>query len=169
MSWLCFFFVYGHHLGFGLGVDHLFEILLCGESFRVRLLVGLPVLFLNSIWLTDCATYFIVSSIMSPCSVPKSELDCGEIELTTDLKVLWFIGGGMQMTLNFVFWTAPCTCIEPVGGCLMEGMCNSALTLLPLSSLTFNEEGSGSFASNHFSSLVTWLFSSAIMFYIWGY
>ena len=51
----------------------------------------------------------------------------------------------------------------------MEGMCNSLLTLLPLSSLTFNEEGSGSFEFNHFSSLATQLFCFAIMFYILGY
>ena len=51
----------------------------------------------------------------------------------------------------------------PWGGCIMEGMCNSSFTLLPLSFLTFNEEGSGSFASNHLSCLVPWLFCSAIM------
>ena len=42
------------------------------------------------------------------------------------------------------------------GGYLIEGVCNSSLTFLPLSSLTFNGEGSGSFSSNHFDSLTTW-------------
>ena len=36
------------------------------------------------------------------------------------------------------------------------GVCKSSLTLLLLSSLTFNEERSGSFASNHFNYLTTW-------------
>ena len=47
------------------------------------------------------------------------------------------------------------------------GVCNSSLTFLPLSSLTFNEEGSGSFASNHFNSLTTWFefFWSAMPIY----
>ena len=48
------------------------------------------------------------------------------------------------------------------------GVCNSSLKFLPLSSLTFNKEGSGCFASNHFNSLTTWLefFWSAILIYI---
>ena len=50
----------------------------------------------------------------------------------------------------------------------MEEVCNSSLIFLPLSSLTVNEEGSGSFASNHFNSLTTWFefFWSAILVYV---
>ena len=45
----------------------------------------------------------------------------------------------------------------------MRGMCDSSLTLLPLSSLTYNKEGSVSFVSSHFSSLFTWIVCSAII------
>ena len=43
----------------------------------------------------------------------------------------------------------------------MEGMCDSSLILLALSSLTYNKEGSVSFAFGHFSSLFTWIDCSA--------
>ena len=100
----------------------------------VILLVGLTVLVLSSVWLTDCATCFTDTSIISPWYVSKSEFECGKIELT-DAGVLWFLGVRRQILLTFEFWIAPCTCIWPEGGCLMEGLCNSSLTLLPLSSL----------------------------------
>ena len=65
------------------------------------------------------------------------------------------------------FQIAPCTCIGPWGGCLIKVVCKTSLMLLPLSSLTFNEVGSGSFVSNHLSSLATWLFFSAnILFFM---
>ena len=38
----------------------------------------------------------------------------------------------------------------------MEGVCNSSLTFIPLSSCMFIMEGSGSFTSNYFNSLTTW-------------
>ena len=43
------------------------------------------------------------------------------------------------------------------------GMCDSSLTLLPLSFLTYNKEESVSFASSHFSSLFTWIVCSVII------
>ena len=58
--------------------------------------------------------------------------------------------------------------IGPEDGHLKEGVDNSSLTFLPLSSLTFNEKGWGSFASNHSNSLTTWFkfFLSAILIYL---
>ena len=43
------------------------------------------------------------------------------------------------------------------------GLCDSSLTLLPLSSLTYNKEGLVSFAYSHFSSLLTWFVCFAIL------
>ena len=50
----------------------------------------------------------------------------------------------------------------------MDGVYNFSLTFLPLSSVTFNEEGSGSFISSHFIFLTTLfeLFWSAILIYV---
>ena len=62
-------------------------------SLWVKPLIRLLVLVLHRVWLPHWATCFIVSSIMSPWSISKSELDCGEIELT-DAEVLWFMCGG---------------------------------------------------------------------------
>ena len=44
----------------------------------------------------------------------------------------------------------------------MRGMCDSSLTLLHLSSPTYNKEGSVSLACSHFSSLFTWIVCFAI-------
>ena len=74
-----------------------------------------------------CSTFLSASSTASPRSVSRSELDLGEIAVT---------GAGV------------CTPTGPGHGGLMEGVCNSSLTFLPLSSHTFIMVGSGSFASN---------------------
>ena len=81
-----------------------------------------------------------VSSIAPPLSVSRSELNLGKIVLT-EAGVLWLIGGGRLR----VFWSkvciSLCACIGPGGSCLMEGVCNSLLTFLPLSSHAFIMEG----------------------------
>ena len=89
----------------------------------------------------------IVSSIMASWSVSNFKLDWGEIE-PTDAEVLWLMGGGRWLMV-FGFWVVPWTLLGPGEGCLMEGVCNSSLAFLPLSSLTYNKEGLVSFAFSH--------------------
>ena len=90
------------------------EVLSCGGSLEAIFVVGLPAFDASNVWLIDCVTYFIVSSIMSPWSVSRSELDCGEIKLI-DAGVLWLIGGGRKTLATFEFWVAQCTQIGPGG------------------------------------------------------
>ena len=45
------------------------------------------------VWCSLCVTCFMVSSIISPWSVPNSEVDWTEVGLLTS-EVLWQIGGG---------------------------------------------------------------------------
>ena len=160
--WLC---VYECHLGSEQGLIVCLQSCKTEVLLKFKLLVGLPVVVLGSVWLTVCTTCFIVLSMISPWSLSKSEFDCGKIVLT-DAGVLCFIDDGRQIPLFFKFWTVLCTHIGPGSGCLMEGVCNSSLTLLPLSSLTFNDKGSGSFAFNCFNP---WLLDCSILpfrFYI---
>ena len=82
--------------GFKARIHCLSRVQSCGESLGVKLLVGLPVVVLSSIWLTDCVTCFIVSSIISLWSVSNSEINCGETELN-DTGVLCFIVDGTQI------------------------------------------------------------------------
>ena len=67
---VCVFVCVWMSLGFKAGIDCLpTEFCLVEDSLWVRLLVELPVVVLSSIWLTHCATSFIVLSIISPWSV----------------------------------------------------------------------------------------------------
>ena len=106
-------------LVFRVGADHLSEVLSCRVSPESKLLVELPVVVLSSIWLTVCATCFSISPMILPSSVSISELDCGEIPLTT-AGVLWFTGSGRQIFF-YKFCTVLCTCIRPQMAVLWKG------------------------------------------------
>ena len=56
--------------------------------------------------------------------------------MLTDAEVLWLIGDGRLsfFCLKFVLYFDTCT--GPGDSCLMDGVCNSSLTFLPLSSNT---------------------------------
>ena len=151
---LCVFVCLCMIFGFMSLVGCVSEVLSCEAALEAIFAAELPMFVASDVWLIGCVICFLVLSIMSSWSVSRSELNCGKIELI-DAGVLWFIGGGRQILVFSESWIAPCTQIGPQDGCLMEGMCNSSLTPLPLSCLTFNEEGSGFFVSNHFSSLFT--------------
>ena len=60
----CVFVCVWMSLGFGSRIDCLFGTLLCGRLLQVKSLVESPVLVLSSIWLTDCVTCFIFSSVV---------------------------------------------------------------------------------------------------------
>ena len=63
------------------------------------------------------------------------------------------------------FWVLNCTMhLNWAGGTLSNGdMNNTSLTFLPFISLTYDKEGSFSFASSYFSSLFTWIINSVII------
>ena len=122
---------------------------------KPKWLLDVPPVVINSVWLSICTTFLSVSLTASPWSVPRSELDLGEIALP-DAGILWLIGGGRLKFFcsKFVLYYVHIFGLGAV--VIWEGVCNSSLTFLPLSFHTFILEGSGSFASNCFNSLTTW-------------
>ena len=77
-----------------------------------------------------------------------------------------FKGGRRQIFVAFGFWGILFTQVGPGEGCLIKGVYDSSLTLLPLSSLTCNKKGSLSFLSSHFSSLYIWVVCFTTLIFI---
>ena len=153
---------------FRVGADCLSKVLSCGILFESRILVGLPVVVINNISLNVCATFLSASLIISPWSVYRSELDWGKLYQPM-LEYFDWLAVVDKYFLFSKFCTVLCTHIGPKGSWLMEGLCNSSLTYLPLSSFMFNEEGSGSFAANQFNSLTTWVEFSGLSYWFFCY
>ena len=99
-----------------------------------------------------CITCLIVLSSMSPWSLSSSELDWAKVGLFAS-RVLWWMGSGRLLVAVVGLLVMCCSWLVP-GGCLMGGGFDSSITVLHLSSLTYSKEGSISFASNCFNSLV---------------